>query len=1144
MLGRSFVPVLASAAFLAACAQRPGDTDGAAAEFDDSQAITLRSPQVSLAAHHDASPPLMLMEQAARQPRIEREPKPIPRGPAGNFVALPRIQVQNTTPSLMMPTTLLSFDGVGDGFAGPGGTFSVNSAPPDTNGDVGPNHYVQVVNTDFAVFNKSGTAVYGPVPINTLWSGFGGGCQTNNDGDPVVLYDPIADRWVISQFSVSTTPYLQCVAVSQTPDPTGAYYRYSFSYGNTNFNDYPKMGVWPDAYYTTFNIFANMASFSGAQVCAYDRAKMLTGAAATQQCFMTNNQWGGLLPADMDGHRAPPAGAPNYVIAFGTNDLGIWKFHVDWTTPSNTTFTGPTLLPVAAFSDACNDGTCIPQSGTTQKLDSLADRLMFRLAYRNFGDHEALVVTHSVTAGSSVGVRWYELRPDASRNLSVFQQGTYAPDSGYRWMGSMAQDQQGNMALGFSLSSSSLHPEIHYTGRLAGDAAGQMTQGEGTIINGAGSQIGGSTNTPTLTRWGDYSMMSVDPSDDCTFWYTTEYIATNGAFNWHTRIGSFKFPGCGSTTGSNDFSITASPGTLSLNAGGSGTSTISTAVTAGSAAAVALAVSGAPSGMTASVSPASVTAGGSATLTVNAGSAAAGNYTLTVTGTEGSASHSATVSVSVAAQPTTAISVSPSSLSIAQGSSGNVSVTNTGNSSFTWSVGGLPSGASAAPASGTLAAGSSASVVISAGSAATGTSTVSFTATGASTATASLSLTITAPVANDFSISASPASVSVTAGGSATSTISTSVTSGSAQTVTLSASGLPTGATASLSPASINSGGSSTLTIATTSSTPAGNYTVTVSGKGTSATHATTVALSVSAQTTGGGLTNGDFEAGSLSGWTSSGASESAVASGCHGGTYCARLGSTSPTNGDSSIAQTFTAPSNASSLSFWYKETCPDTLTYDWAVATLKDNTAGSTSTVLAKTCTSNAWTQVSAAVTAGHSYTLTLTSHDDNYSSDPTYTLFDDVAFGAAVSGGGVTNGDFETGTTGGWSATGSTAITIYSHSGSYAAVVGDANPTGTSTLSQTFTAPGGATSLSLYYANNCPDTVTYDWVTITLRDNTAGTTRTILPKTCAASYVWTPLSASVTGGHSYTLTLTNRDDNYPGDPTYTLFDDIVLK
>jgi hypothetical protein len=219
--------------------------------------------------------------------------------------------------------------------------------------------------------------------------------------------------------------------------------------------------------------------------------------------------------------------------------MASWKFHVDWTTPASSTLTGPTTLATAPFTLACSGGTCIPQAGTTQQLDSLADRLMYRLAYRNFGDHESMVVTHSVTAGSSTGTRWYELRLDGGHNPSIFQQGTYAPDANFRWMGSIAMDQSGNMALGFSLSSSSVHPQIHYTGRLAGDPAGQMAQGEATIINGAGSQTGSS-----LSRWGDYTSMAVDPTDDCTFWYTNEYLQSNGAFNWSTRIASFTFPNC------------------------------------------------------------------------------------------------------------------------------------------------------------------------------------------------------------------------------------------------------------------------------------------------------------------------------------------------------------------------------------------------------------------------------------------------------------------------------------------------------------------------------------------------------------------------------------------------------------------------
>lgn len=526
--------VVFSAMLLGACAQ-PADLPGT------EPVQVLRSSSVALAERHDSSPPLLLMRLPDRDTNPEHEVKPVPRRyQPGTRTHAPTIQA--ATPSMAAPTSGLGFDGVGNGFTGPSGTFSVGAAPPDTNGDVGPNHYVQTVNTNFAVFNKSGTALYGPVPINTLWSGFGGGCQTNNDGDPLVVYDPIADRWVISQFSVSTTPYLQCIAVSQTSDPTGAYYRYSFSYG-TGFNDYPKMGVWPDGYYFTYNIFTNGQTFAGAKVCAMDRVRMLSGAAATQQCFDTSTSYGGLLPADLDGATQPPSGEPNFILGLGTTPttLALWKFHVDWTTPANSTFTGPTTLTVASYAEACNGGTCIPQAGTTQQLDSLADRMMYRLQYRNFtgtGAHESLVTNHSVTAGSSTGVRWYEIR-NPNGTPTVYQQGTFAPDSNYRWMGSAAMDGSGGIGLAYSVSSSSAHPSLQYTGRNAGDALGTMTAGEGVLIAGGGSQL---TN---LSRWGDYSNISVDPVDDCTFWFTSEYIPANGTFNWRTRIGTFKLSGCG-----------------------------------------------------------------------------------------------------------------------------------------------------------------------------------------------------------------------------------------------------------------------------------------------------------------------------------------------------------------------------------------------------------------------------------------------------------------------------------------------------------------------------------------------------------------------------------------------------------------------
>ncbi|HSE11602.1 MAG TPA: hypothetical protein VLB69_03115 [Rudaea sp.] len=440
------------------------------------------------------------------------------------------------------PTFQDGVDGVGEGFSGPGGTFTVQYAPPDTVGAVGATQYVQIVNTGLAVFDKTDKSViYGPVPTNTPWVGFGGACENDNDGDAVVVYDKAADRWIISQFAVASTPYYQCVAVSQTGDATGAYNRYAFSYGSA-FPDYPKMGVWPDAYYETFNMFTGN-SFNGSKLCAYDRTAMLAGADATQQCFQLTSSFGGVLPSDLDGTMPPPAGAPNYMVNFGTNSLNLWKFHVDWANTANTTLTGPTNIPVAAFTPACNGGACVPQSGTHQQLDSLGDRLMFRLAYRNFGDHESLVVNHSVKVGTTrqnpyTGVRWYELRSPGTTPL-VFQQSTFSPDQSYRWMGSIAMDGQGNIALGYSVSSDSLFPAIRYTGRLAADPNSTL-QAEASIIEGSGSQSG-----QNLDRWGDYSAMTVDPVDDCTFWYTNEYLQTTGAFNWSTRLASFKFDSCG-----------------------------------------------------------------------------------------------------------------------------------------------------------------------------------------------------------------------------------------------------------------------------------------------------------------------------------------------------------------------------------------------------------------------------------------------------------------------------------------------------------------------------------------------------------------------------------------------------------------------
>lgn len=497
------------------------------------------SPDSGPAVHHDTSPPLRsLLPSGTRGHAYPARPTPPLPSASSRTFARDTSGSQAASPfnaplaSPMMPSTSANFNGIPEN--------ACECVPPDPSGAAGPSQYVEVANTDLAVYSKTGTALLGPEATNTLWSGFGGGCEKNNDGDGTVLFDTISQRWVVQQFSVRTTPYLDCVAVSETSDATGKWYRYSFQY--EKFPDYPKMGVWSDAYYASFNLFNS--GFVGAEACAFNRAAMLKGEAASQQCFVGTEKGGAsLLPATLDGTTQPPSGEPEWFVALSPtekNALAYWKFHVDWSNPANTTFTGPTNLPVEAFSQACGGGACVPQAETSNQLDSLGDRLMFRLAYRNFGGHESMVVAHSVTAGSSVGMRWYELRP-SNGSLTVYQQGTYAPDSAYRWMGSIAMDKSGDMALGYSASSSSLHPQIRYTGRLVGDVLGTMPQGEATLYEGPGSQT-------SYVRWGDYTEMSVDPSDDCTFWYVNEYLPSNGSFNWHTRIGSFKFPSCGGPT--------------------------------------------------------------------------------------------------------------------------------------------------------------------------------------------------------------------------------------------------------------------------------------------------------------------------------------------------------------------------------------------------------------------------------------------------------------------------------------------------------------------------------------------------------------------------------------------------------------------
>src|SRR5262249_4157523 len=442
--------------------------------------------------------------------------------------------VQHTFGVLAMPTPILNFNGI------PYPGVGCSCAPPDTDGEVGATQYVQMVNEGYQVFDKTtGASVLGPNSIVSLWTGFGGVCQTAGNGDPIVLYDQLANRWVITQFAGTSVPTDECVAVSTTSDATGTWNRYGFHLGS-NFFDYPKLGVWPDAYYMSMNVFNSTGTLRlGPQAFAMDRAKMLAGMPATIVAMpLLSSTTPLMLPSARDGSTLPPSGAPNsfYLWPMG-GTYKVYHFHVDFAIPSNSTFTLFSSPAAAGFTTLCSGNrNCVPElgSGTNGKLDAIGDRLMHRAAYRNFGDHESTVLNYTVSAGGVAGIRWVELRNVTAGPVTVFQQSTYQPDTTWRWMGSIAMDSSGNIALGYSASSSSINPQVRYTGRLATDPLNTLPQGEGTIFAGTGSQTG------TSNRWGDYSALTVDPVDDSTFWYTQEYYPTTGTFNWRTRIASFK----------------------------------------------------------------------------------------------------------------------------------------------------------------------------------------------------------------------------------------------------------------------------------------------------------------------------------------------------------------------------------------------------------------------------------------------------------------------------------------------------------------------------------------------------------------------------------------------------------------------------
>ncbi len=419
---------------------------------------------------------------------------------------------------------------VGQNFAGIGNLSGV--APPDTDGDVGPNHYFQMVNMAFAIWDKEGTLLYGPADNITLWDNFPGPWASTNDGDPVVLYDEMADRWIATQFSLPnypSGPFYELVAVSQTGDPTGAWNRYAFEFDAMP--DYPKFGVWTDGYYMTTHKFN--PSFIGAGITILDRDAMIAGEVDAEMIeFHVGSGFYGVLAADFDGETLPPAGSPNYLLDVVSNSLRMWEVSIDWEIPDNSSLNGLGLLPTQPFS---TNGISIAQPGTSNKLDDLSGMTMYRLQYRNFEDYEVLLTNHTVNGGNGkAGVRWYELRKYDS-DWEIYQQGTFAPDDGdNRWMGSIAMNGNGDIGLGYSVSGATTYPSIRFVGQTAGAplGLGVFDIDETSILEGSKSQTG-------VSRWGDYACMSIDPSDDETFWFTTEY--SNGGWNWKTQIASFGF---------------------------------------------------------------------------------------------------------------------------------------------------------------------------------------------------------------------------------------------------------------------------------------------------------------------------------------------------------------------------------------------------------------------------------------------------------------------------------------------------------------------------------------------------------------------------------------------------------------------------
>jgi hypothetical protein len=536
-----------------------------------------------------------------RGPDVEAPPPAVMAVPVGSAA------IEQTSHGPRPSARLVaSFDGLGFGFEGPQGRAALRN-PSDNSVAVGPDYIVQVVNSRMAIYTKqgrrfptTGKVLYGPVNTNNVFKGFGGRCEARNNGDAVVRYDQIAGRWLIvmplftrgpvradqppiwqaASSAVSSPPgvpgqpgppsrlvapsgeaqpvpqrgpsgapaeppaqgpYSMCYAISAGADPFGPYYRYEFL--RPLFPDYPRPAIWADGYYTPTSTGDDVIQ---KHVCVADRARMLKGEPASEQCFVVDDV-NFLNTADIDGTALPPSGAPNIVMATGGTQLAkdyeddgiyVWKLHVDWNTPSRTTMTGPEKIAVAPYRYLC-DGqltSCVPQPGTDRRLDAQGDKIMPRLVYRRIGSRESLVAVHSVnTVAGGGGVRWYEFRVQPNRRVALHQQGTYAPDGLFRWMASPAMDRRGNIGIGYSFGGGEHFAGQRFAARLADDPAGTLPLSEVTLVEGEAAQAG--------MRWEDYTQTAVDPSDDCTIWYTGDYLKKD-ATSYSSRIGAFQLPAC------------------------------------------------------------------------------------------------------------------------------------------------------------------------------------------------------------------------------------------------------------------------------------------------------------------------------------------------------------------------------------------------------------------------------------------------------------------------------------------------------------------------------------------------------------------------------------------------------------------------